>query len=75
VRKLRCNVKAQAAVVRTQARWLRDQSQDMAGVAHRRHLRRCRDRDRALARPLTVRSEEIHSLFGASSARVRMDEA
>jgi hypothetical protein len=35
-------------------------------VAHRRRLRRRRGRDRPLARPLTVRSEEIDSLFGAS---------
>ena len=64
--KLRYDVKSQAAVVRTQAGRLRDPSSDLAGVAHRRRFRRRRDRDRPLARPLTVRSEEIDSLFGAS---------
>jgi len=38
-------------------------------------FRRRRDWDRPLARPLTVRSEEINSLFGASQARVRMNTA
>ena len=73
--KLRCDIKAQAAVVRTQADRLRDPSSDLAGVAHRRRLCRRRDWDRPLARPLTVRSEEINSLFGASQARVRMNTA
>ncbi len=73
--KLRCDIKAQAAVVRTQADRLRDPSSDLAGVAHRRRLRRRRDWDRPLARPLTVRSEETNSLFGASQARVRMNTA
>ena len=73
--KLRCDIKVQAAVVRTQADRLRDPSSDLAGVAHRRRLRRRRDWDRPLARPLTARSEEINSLFGASQARVRMNTA
>jgi len=63
--KLRQDVKAQAAVVRTQADRLRDPSPDLAGMAYRRRLRRRRDRDRPLARPLMVRSEEIDSLLGA----------
>lgn len=36
--KLRCDIKAQAAVVRTQADRLRDPSSDLAEVAHRRRF-------------------------------------